>query len=117
MQTEKKFLHDRQVLLLLTVNSFLTALCGLLILLRLDSRVNGYIVEFRGSGGIDDFKTGGTSSLIAFIIFAIMVLGLNTILGLRAYQFNRHFGVGILALGTLLIVLAIIVSNALLVLR
>ena len=114
---QKKYLHDRIVLLLLSVNTFLAMLCALLILLRLDSRVNGYIVEYRATRGINAFKPGGTTELLAFIIFVFIILGLNTLLGLRGYHLHRQFGIGILALGTLLILLAIIVSNALLVLR
>ena len=86
-------------------------------LLRLDDRVNGYIVEYRASRGINAFKTGDTSDLAAFIVFALVVLLLNTLLSHRAFELHRQFGIGILCLGTLLIVLSLIVSNALLVLR
>ena len=69
MQTPKKYFHDRIVLLLLTVNTFLTLLCGVLVLLRIDNRVNGYIVQRRFNLGINAFKAGNLSELIAFIVF------------------------------------------------
>jgi hypothetical protein len=117
MQTPKKYFHDRIVLLFLTVNTFLALLCGVLVLLRLDNRVNGYIVQYRVNLGINAFKTGSVSELIAFIVFALTVLILHTVLSMKTYDIHRQFAVGILSLGTLLITLSIIISNALLVLH
>ena len=114
---QKKYFHDRLVLLLLTINTFLTMLCAALVLLRLDNRVNGYIVEYRASRGLGAYKIGDTSAIAAFIIFVVVILLFNTFLSMRAHQLHRQFSITILALGTLLAVLAIIVSNALLILR
>ena|SRR3990167_8468507 len=117
---QKKYFHDRLVLLLLTINTFLTMLCAVLVLLRLDNRVSGYIgyiVEYRASRGLGAYKIGDTSAIAAFIIFVVVILLFNTFLSMRAHQLHRQFSITILALGTLLAVLAIIVSNALLILR
>src|SRR3990167_3809449 len=101
----KKYFHDRLVLLFLTVNTFLALLCGILVLLRIDSRVNGYIVQYRVNLGINAFKAGGVTELIAFIVFTMAVLLIHTVLSIRTYDTHRHFSMGVLALGTLLIIL------------
>lgn len=118
MAIPKEYFHDRLILLLLTVNSFLAVLGSLLILLRLDpGRNEGYIVQNRTNLGINAFKIGHSSDLLAFILFLIIVLVVHTSLSIKVYPIHRQFAVTILAMGLLLISLAIIVSNALLVLR
>lgn len=118
MHIPKKYFHDRIVLLLLSINTFLALLCSLLILLRLDvGRPDGYIVQYRANLGLSAFKSGGASTLISFILFALVVLVFHTVLSMRIYPLRRHFAVAILGMGLLLLILSIIVSNALLVLR
>jgi hypothetical protein len=118
MAIPKGYFHDRLILLLLTVNSFLVVLGSLLILLRLDpGRNEGYIVQNRTNLGISAYKIGHASDLVAFIFFMILILVINIVLSVRVYPIHRQFAVTALAMGLLLISLAIIVSNALLVLR
>lgn len=106
------------VLLLLSINVFVTMLLSVLILLRLDGgRSEGYIVEYRANLGLSAYKSGGASTLISFIIFAGVVLILNTLLSMRVYHIRRHFAVTVQAMALLLLVVCLIVSNALLVLR
>ena len=118
MHIPKKYIHDRLVLLLLTVNSFLAVLTSVLILLKLDSsRADSYIVEYRANLGLSVFKSGGSATFISFILFVFLILIMNTALSVRIYEHRRYYAVTVLALGLLLLVLAFIVSNALLVLR
>lgn len=118
MHVPKKYIHDRLVLLLLTINSFVAVLTAILILLNLDSsRADSYIVQYRANLGLSAFKSGGNSTFIAFILFSFMVLIINTALSLRIYEHKRNYAIAVLALGLLLLVLSFIVSNALLVLR
>ena len=118
MTIPKKYLHDRLILLLLSINVFLTILTSIWILFKLDSgRSAGYIVQYRASLGISALKTGDASELVAFIGFAILVLVLHVFLSIKAYTIRREVSVIVLALGVLLLLLALIVSNALLVLR
>lgn len=118
MTIPKKYLHDHLVLLLLSVNVFLTILNTLFVLVRLsNSHGNGYIVQYRASVGINDFKTGSVVGLLSFIAFAWLVLVVHTVLSLRAYRIHRQLAIAILSLGLLLLVLSVIVSNALLALR
>ena len=113
----KKYLHDKLILLLASVNVFLAFLCAVLVILRLGSGQGGYIVQYRANLGISAFKTGSLSGLLEFIAFAAVVVIGNLALSMRAYLIRRELSVVILSLGALLLVLAIIVSNALLVLR
>lgn len=118
MHFPKNYLHDRIVLLILSVNTFFALLGSVLILLRLDAaRSSGYIAEYRANLGISPFKPGGITDLLAFIAIAFIILGLHTVLSVRMYAHHRHYALTILAMGTLLLLLNIIVSNALLVLR
>ncbi len=121
MSLPKEYLRDRLVLLLLTVSAFLTVLGTVLILLRFQpGRNEGYIVQCRNCSDTLDvsrFTNGRASDLLAFIVFMVLVLAINTVISTRVYRIHRQFAVAILGMGILLIVLAIIVSNALLVLK
>lgn len=118
MEISKQYFHDRLVLLLLSCNTFLALLNGLLILLRLDSsRGDSYIVQYRANFGLSAFKAGGSSTFISFILFGLIIVVLSTLLSMRVHSFHRQFSVVILGLCLLLLVLTLIVSNALLVLR
>lgn len=118
MHIPKKYFHDRIVLLLLTANTFIAILLSLLILLRLDGgRADGYIVQYRANLGLSGFKTGSATTLVSFIVFAAVVLGMNTILSIRTYHVRRYLSVAVLSMASLLLVVTLIVSNALLVIR
>ena len=117
MAIPKEYFHDRMVLLLLTVSAFLAALGTLLVLLKFNpGRNEGYITQYRANLGISGYKTGHASDLLAFIIFLLLILLINTIISMRVYHIHRQFSIVILGMGVLLMVLAIIVSNALLIL-
>jgi len=106
------------VLLLLGVNAFLAFLATLSVLFRLSgAAANGYIVQYRADLGISAFKTGGALSILSFVVFALLVFAVHLLLSLRTYPIRRQLSVVILGLGTLLLILGIIVSNALLILR
>lgn len=117
MATEKRYLHDKLVLLLLSVDSFLTLLGTVTLLLKLgNSSPQYHIIQYRSDLGLSAFKNGTATSLIAFIVFMWLILIINTVLSYRMYNFRREYAVVILSLSLLLIVLAMIVSNALIVL-
>jgi hypothetical protein len=118
MPAAKNYFQDRLVLLLLSVNAFLAFLATLSVLFRLQGAgSNGFIVQYRADLGLSAFKTGSGLSIVSFIAFAILVFAIHALLSLRTYHIRRQLSVVILSLGTLLLVLSIIVSNALLVLR
>jgi len=118
MTIPKKYFHDHLVLLLLSTNIFLAVAGSIFILLRLStSHGTGYIVQYRADLGINAFKTGSVTELLSFVAFALLVLGINVVLSMKAYQIHRQLAIAILSLGILLLLLTIIISNALLVLR
>lgn len=115
----KKYLQDKLVLLLLSANVFLAFLCAALIFLRLNfgQGAEGYIVEYRSNLGISAFRVGGILGLLSFAAFALILAIANIVLSIRAYRVKRELSLSILAAGLLLLLLATIVSNALMVLH
>jgi hypothetical protein len=113
----KQYLRDRLVLLIVSVNVFLTFLLCTLTLLRLDTGHNSYIVQYRSNATINAFQSGSSLQLISFIVFGLLILVFHIAISVRVYPIHRQLAVTVLGLGTLLLTLAIIVSNALLVLR
>ncbi len=118
MKVPAKYFHDRVILLLLSINSFVVALNTVLILLRLDSDgSDSYIVQYRANLGLSGFTVGSSATFWSFILFAVLMLVGNALLSMRIYEMHRRYAVTILSLSTLLIVLTLIVTNALLTLR
>ena len=117
MTIPKHYLHDRVALLFVSVNVFLTFLLTVLTLLRLDTSHSSYIVQYRSDAAINAFKSGSSTELLSFILFGCLVLVFHTLISFRAYLIHRQLALTVLGLGTFLLVVAIIVSNALLVLR
>lgn len=117
MHTSKNYFHDRLILLMLSTSTFLTLLNTILILFRLDSSRGSYIVQYRANLSLSAFKAGDSSTFWAFVGFGFIVLAFQLLLSMKAFHFNRSFAVTISALGVLLLVLCLIVSNALLALR
>lgn len=117
MTIPKQYLHDRLVLLIVSVNLFLTLVLTVLTLVRLDTSHSSYIVQYRSNAAINAFRSGSSSELFSFIIFGFLILVFHTLISIRIYRIHRQLAVTVLGLGTLLLVLAVIVSNALLVLR
>ena len=107
------------VLLLSGISVFLAVLGSVLILLRLDSgsTANSYFIQFRASSGSNAFAfTKGTLyDVLSFIGFMFLVLLLHSLLSMRVYHVRRHASVAILALGIIILVMAVRVTNALLI--
>lgn len=117
MNISQKYLHDRIVLLLLTISGFLVALTAVFITLRLSSgRGGNYILQYRPTLGISAYIPGKQFDFTSFIFFGLIVLGLGVALSAKMYSRHRTYSLTILGLTTLLSLLTIIVSNALLVL-
>jgi hypothetical protein len=118
MNQNKRYLHDKFILLLLTISFFLVALGSLLILLRLNNTGGAdYIIQYRSNLGLSAFQSGGVATFFEFIAYMIAILIINIIISVRLYAMRRIYSVIVLSIGVLLLVLSIIVSNALLVLR
>ena len=116
MDIPKKYLHDKFVLLLVSISVFLAFLCITLILLRsgIGQGVNGYIVSYRSNLGLSGYQRDGIIPIFSFIVFAILSLAINILLSIRTYPLRRSLSLTILAMGIFLLTLATIVSNSLL---
>jgi hypothetical protein len=117
MDIPKKYFHDRLVLLLISTNAFLALLTIMLILLRggLGQSADGYIVQYRANlGDLSAFEKGDALPIISFMLFAVATLAINVFLSIRTYSLRRTLSLTILALGILISLLTVIVSNALL---
>src|SRR5690606_14656876 len=108
MHMPKRYIHDRLILLLLTINAFFTALTTVLILLRYgNSASEGFIIQYRPSLGLSRYIRGEKTDILSFAVFAIVVLVIHTLLSAKVYHIRRHFSVVILAMGTLLILMSL----------
>ncbi|MET1033076.1 MAG: hypothetical protein ABWX94_01100 [Candidatus Saccharimonadales bacterium] len=116
MHIPKNYLHDKFVLLLISANVFLTFLCIALILLRggIGQDVDGYIVEYRANLGLSAFQKGSIIHILSFIVFVLVMLATNILISVRTYHLRRALSLTVLGLGVLVLLLAVIVSNALL---
>ena len=122
MNIPTKYLHDRLVLLLLSTNVFLALASSIFMVLQLSARhtATDYIVQCRDCSNtayVNRFTHGSITELLSFILFALIVLAVHTMLSIRTYNIHRQLSITILGMGVLLLVITIIVSNALLVLR
>jgi hypothetical protein len=118
MHIPKHYFHDRLIVLLLSVNTFLALLGSVLVLFRLDGGGSDvYIIQYRANLGLSAFKRGGSAPLMSFVIFGLLVLVIHVGLSMRVYPVRRQLAVAVLAMASLLLCLSIIVSNALLILR
>ena len=119
MPIPKKYIHDRIVLLLLSINAFLTLLGALLVILKLgDVHTSSFIVQRRFNlPKVEQFTKGNSTPILSFIFFSVLIFVLHTVLSIKTYHLRRHFAITILGLGTLLLIISVIVSNALLVYR
>ncbi len=118
MHIPKNYFHDRLILALISVNAFLAIVTGLLVIFRLrNSNSEGLVGQYHANLGLSAFEPGSTAGYLSFVIFALLVLVLHTLLSMRMYHRRREYAVAILWMGLCLLVLALIVSNALSVLQ
>src|SRR5262245_47971884 len=119
MPIPKKYLHDKLILLLVSIAIFLAFLCIVLIFLRLNigQGTEGYIVEYRSNLGISALRVGGVAGLLSFAVFALLLVVITIALSVRTYRVRRELALSVLAAGLLLLLFATIVSNALMVLH
>jgi hypothetical protein len=113
----KKYFHDRFVLLMLTINSFLALFITASILLRLGDTSDVYIKSYRENLGLNGYEAGGLGQILSFIIFAGFILIMQFALSLRIYHLRKQVAWAVMILGGVLLLLSLIVSNALLELR
>lgn len=116
MHIPKKYLHDKLILLLVSISAFLAFMCIASVLLRagIGQGVDGYIIQYRANLGLSAFQKGSVVPIFSFILFVLVTLVVNVLLSIRTYSLRRTLSLTVLTLGILILLLAVIVSNALL---
>lgn len=120
MNTPKRYLHDKVVLVLLSAIVFFAVFNALWVLLRLDSSRSAgrIVVQYRPSLGLSGYYyNGGKLGVLSLAIFSLFILVFHTIMSIKVYKIRRQLSLVILALGLLLILLTLVISNALFLLR
>ena len=118
MTTPTKYFHDRSILVLLAINSILLVLGVLLVLFRLDaSKGSSYVIQYRAGVALGEYKTGSGLDMSSFIFFLAVTFAFSVLISMRSYHDRRNISLAVLMMTSLLSLLAIIVSEALLVLR
>lgn len=118
MEIPKKYFHDKPVLAVLSANLFLSLLSIITILLRLTTNTaEVFTVQYRENLGLNGYQAGTVIDILLFIAFAVVIMFVCISLSLRVYDMKRQLAVIVLGMGTLLLLLTLIVSNALLVLQ
>lgn len=96
---------------------FFAILTIVLITLNIGGERNeGFIIQYRPSLGLQAFEKGGALNILSFAVFAGFISVFHTYLSIRTYNIRRNLSVTILALGLLLVILSLIISNSLLLL-
>lgn len=114
MEFPKKFFHDRVILFLTTSIVILTVVGISLILLRFDVSKNPItIVAWRPNITGSSYLSGKPFDIYVMAIFMAMVSLLAIILGARTYEVKRQISIFIMGSSVFLLILATIVSNAL----
>lgn len=118
MQLPKSYFHDKIVLALLSCLAFLLIATVISIVVRVATGDGtDYFVEYRSNVGISAFRTSGLADMLTFIWFSVFVALATVVLSIRTYHIKKQLAHVILLFGTLLVLLALIVSNSLLALR
>jgi fucose permease len=114
LQLSKKYLHDRLVLLLITLLAVLLVIGVALVLLRFDISKNPTtIVSYRPNISGASYQSGKPIDIYSMAVFMIATAVGAVVLSARVYALKRHLSVFILASSAFLLILATIVANSL----
>lgn len=114
MDTSRKFLHDRLVLVLVTLVAGLSAIGVSSVLVRFDVSKNPTTTAaYRQNLVGIYYQSGKPIDIYSLAIFMIITALAGIVLGYRVYGLRRHISIFLLAAANFLLLLAIIVANAL----
>ncbi len=109
------FFHDRAVLLLLAVNSFLSFTAIITILLRLRGSGGNFTYEYRSNlSRLSQLKVGGVEEIVSFIAFVVLIFALQLIISKRVYHIRKQAAYTVLALSSVLLLFSLVISYYLL---
>lgn len=115
MQNQKKYFHDRVVLLLLSFNILIALLISLFLSLKLSNLPASYypIIQGRFPEYQKIYNHGTIVSLYSIVVFIVLIVFINAFLSIKIYPYKRDYSIIILGLGILLVVLSYLVSQSL----
>jgi hypothetical protein len=114
VEIPKKFLHDRMVLLLITVLSILVVIGVSVVLLRFDlSRNPTTIVSYRPNVSGNQYISGKPIDIYSMAIFMIVTSAAAIVISARVYIAKRPAAIFLLSSTIFLLILSTIVANSL----
>lgn len=114
MDTPKNYLHDRLVLLLITLISILTVIGVCVVLLRFDPSGNPTtVVGYRPNISGTIYQPGKSIDIYSMAIYMVLTAAAAIFLGAKTYHVRRHVSLFILSSAIFLLILSTIVSNSL----
>ena len=114
MEIPKKFLHDRLVLLLITVMSILVVIGISIVLLRFDvSRNPTTIVSYRPNVSGTQYISGKPIDIYSLAVFMIFTAAAAVIISSHIYAAKRQAALFLLSSTVFLLILSMIVANSL----
>lgn len=117
MPRTRAYFHDRLILLILSINTFLGIILIISTLMPLSDSSAGYIREYRSNLSLDGYLAGEVRDIVSFAVFAVIVYIFMLISSIKIYHIHKRFSIVILLLAMLCFIFGLLVSNALLGLR
>jgi hypothetical protein len=114
VENSNKYLHDRLVLLFITVISVLVVVGVSLVLLRFDvSRNPTTIVAYRPNVSGTQYISGKPIDIYSIALFMILISAGSVLLSSRIYEVKRPAALFLLGSTVFLLLLSMIVANSL----
>lgn len=110
---ELKFTKDKPIMILAVTSSVISVLTFLSVIIRLRSNDFKVPVQYVVHDGAV-LQTSNWFSLYSLALFSVLTCGAIIFLAHRLYKGNRVFAVGVLAVYTVISVITLFVTNALL---
>lgn len=114
MELSKKYLHDRLVLLLITLMAVLLVIGVSVVLLRFDVSKNPTTtIAYRPSISGSSYVSGKPIDIYSLAFFMVLTAAGSVLISARIYAVRRSLALFLLAGAVFLLVLATIVANSL----
>jgi hypothetical protein len=114
VDTPKKYLHDRLVLLFITAIAVLVVIGVSIVLLRFDvSRNPTTIVAYRPNVSGTQYLSGKQIDIYSLSLFMVLISAAAVIISARVYEVKRPAAIFLLGSTVFLLILSTIVANSL----
>lgn len=114
MDISRKFLHDRIVLILITLVSLLLVIGVSVVLLRFDVSKNPTtVVAYRPNISGSSYQSGKPIDIYSMAVFMLLTALAAVFLSAKIYEIRRSVALFVLASGVFLLLVSTIVANSL----